>query len=114
MYKYQVFLYKSTSGKKIIEDFINNCDKESVIRIRNAINLLREYGFNLLSHQMLKKINKNPALFELRIKTKEEIRLLLFFSSPNNFIIVHGFVKKTNKLPRQDLKLALKRTREFI
>lgn len=54
----------------------------------------------------VKKIEK--GLFELRIRGATEIRFI-FVAYGSDIMILHGFKKKTQKLPLKDLRLAKKR-----
>lgn len=50
-----------------------------------------------------------PNLWEVRTKLKDGIARILFTLIDQDIIIVHGFMKKTNKIPKDDLELARKR-----
>lgn len=113
MEKYSLQLYKSSSGRQVIEEFIYAQDPKTRLRIRNGINLLKRYGLSLLQTKWVRKIYNDPGLFELRIKSDKEIRLI-FVSYERSFIILHIFIKKKQKLPREELKVALTRIKEFI
>ncbi|ADK81309.1 type II toxin-antitoxin system RelE/ParE family toxin [Sediminispirochaeta smaragdinae] len=53
------------------------------------------------------------GLFEIRTKGKEGIGRSLFCTvKDQKVIILHSFVKKTNKTPKQDLEIARKRLKE--
>ncbi|PIQ72422.1 hypothetical protein COY13_02790 [Candidatus Roizmanbacteria bacterium CG_4_10_14_0_2_um_filter_36_35] len=52
-------------------------------------------------------------LYELRVKTSVQIRLFFAYVPPNIFLILHGFIKKTNKIPLKELKIAINRKKEF-
>lgn len=108
---YKIIHYKNTSGKETIDNFIDSFSNKIIDKIRSDIRLLKEYGLTLLSTSKVKKINKN--LYELRIKTSVQIRLIFVFINPDIFLIVHGFVKKTNKTPIKEINLALGRMKEF-
>lgn len=110
---YQICFYKTFSGRQIITDFIDSFSNKIVDKIRSDIRLLKQYGLSLLSTSKIKKITGSPNLYELRIKTSVQIRLFFVFVSPNIFLIVHGFVKKTNKIPAKEINLALGRIKEF-
>lgn len=57
----------------------------------------------------------DKGLFELRIKAKEGISRIFYCTMRNNDILMlHGFIKKTQKLPKKELKLAMKRMKEVI
>jgi phage-related protein len=54
------------------------------------------------------------GLFELRIKAAEGIARVFYCTVVNRRIVMlHHFVKKTNKTPRRELATALRRMREF-
>ena len=114
MLSYKIYFYKSSSGKEIITDFIDSFSNKIVIKIKSDIRLLQEYGLSLLSTSKVKKISGLSNLYELRIKTSVQIRLFFAFAfSPNTFLIVHGFIKKTQKTPKNEIRTAAKRLNEF-
>jgi len=54
------------------------------------------------------------GLFEIRAKGKEGIGRSLFCTiKGNNVVILHSFIKKTQKTPVKDLELARKRMKEY-
>jgi phage-related protein len=54
------------------------------------------------------------GLFELRIKAAEGIARVFYCTVVNRRIVMlHHFVKKTDKTPRRELATALRRMREF-
>ena len=112
--KYQLIFYKTSSGKDIIADFILNCENNLKNKIRTGIKIFEDYGLELLKTKWLKKIYHNPNIYELRITGRKQIRFLFIQYNPQIFIIVHVFVKKTQKTPDKELKIALKRAKEFI
>ena len=55
----------------------------------------------------------HQGLFELRIKAKEGISRVFYCTVKNNEIMMlHGFIKKTQKTPKKELNLAIKRLKE--
>ena len=110
---YRIILYKNAGGKEIIADFIDSFSLIIIDKIRSDIRLLKEYGLLLLSTSKVKKMAGISHLYELRIKTSVHIRLFFAYVSPDIFIILHGFVKKTNKTPLRELKIAINRKKEF-
>ena len=70
---------------------------------------LQTFG-RLLAPPDSKKISK--VLFELRVVGSIQVRLLYGFSE-NRALVIHGFVKKSEKIPPRELDLAHKRFREF-
>ena len=53
------------------------------------------------------------GLFELRMKSKEGIGRVFYCTLVNKRIVMlHSFIKKTQKTPPSDLKLAISRMKE--
>lgn len=112
--KYQLIFYRTSSGKDVIANFILDCENNLKNKIRTGIKIFENYGLELLRTKWLKKIYHNPDIYELRITGRKQIRFLFIQYSPQVFLIIHAFVKKTQKTPSKELKTALKRAKEFI
>ena len=77
--------------------------------ILKTIDLFRNYGFRLPS-KYLKKLESN--LWELR---PGKIRLLFGkLGRINSIVVVVGFKKKTQKTPKQEIKIAILRIKEYL
>lgn len=110
---HKIIFYKNAAGKEIIGEFIDSLSNNITDKIRFDIRLLKEYGLSLLSTSKVKKISGASSLYELRVKTSVQIRLFFVYISPDMFLILHGFIKKTNKTPFRELKVAINRKKEF-
>lgn len=111
--KYKLVFYKTSSGREIITDFIDSFSNKIVYKIKSDIRLLEEHGLLLLSTSKVKKIVGQSNLYELRIKSSVQIRLFFIYIVPNIILIIHGFIKKTNKTPDKEIQLSIKRKKEF-
>lgn len=95
-----------------IQDFILSQDIQSQAEIMQSIKLLSEYGLALGIPHVKPLDNK---IYELRVKTKDKGYRLLYFAYINKtFVFTHGFIKKTQKTPRKNIDLAIKRMNIFI
>lgn len=84
--------------------FLNSLDSNDRVRLDRVKELFESYGYQA-GPKYIKKIKDN--LWELRAG---KIRVLLFIKE--NFACgVHAFFKKTQKLPKHEIKLAIKRSR---
>lgn len=110
---HEIFFYKTASDKQIILNFIDQLDPPLQAKIRNTLRLLTDYGLKLLQTKSIKKINKHPDLFELRITGSKQIRLL-FCPIGNDFLVTNIFLKKSKKTPSKHIYTAIKRTLEFL
>ena len=52
------------------------------------------------------------AIWEVRTSLGNRIARTLFAVDDGTMLLLHGFIKKTKKTPKQDLDLALKRMKE--
>ena len=51
-----------------------------------------------------KKLDRE--LFEIRVRRGKQVRVLYFYFAENRVIGVHGFVKKSQKTPKTEIKQA--------
>jgi len=59
-------------------------------------------------------IANHKNLWEVRSKLPQgRIARILFFIHGSKMILLHGFIKKTQKTPESDLNLAIKRKKEY-
>lgn len=88
-----------------VQEFIAELDSRTRLKTVKTIQLLAEYGFRL-GMPYSKKIG--TRLFELRISAVGEIRIFYTFFM-NAIILLHIFMKKTQKIPIYELQTAQKR-----
>jgi len=81
-------------------------------RYLHLTDLMLEFGSNLgMPHT--KAIE--GGLFELRVKGKEGIARVFYCTRvEKRIVMLHVFVKKTQKTPKKELKLAIKRMTEVL
>ena len=92
-------------GEKLIESFIVKKERNSQVKITRMILLLGKYGPSL-GIPYSKKIHKK--LWELRISGKEAVRVF-YTVCRNEIILLHVFRKKSQKTPKKEIDLAIKR-----
>lgn len=88
-----------------VEEFLLSLDKDSSNKSYRHIKLLKTFG-NQLRMPYSKQISNN--LYELRVRGRQEVRLLYFFYQ-NQAMIIHIFIKKSQKTPQREITLALNR-----
>lgn len=49
------------------------------------------------------------GLVELRVRGKQEVRVLFVYAKGKRIYLLHGFIKKTQTTPKKELELALQR-----
>ena len=88
-----------------VEKFIESLEKNTAARTIHVINLLEKFG-NKLGLPHSKMISR--GIFELRINGGQNVRIFYAFSK-NKAILLHGFIKKTSKIPKKEINIAIKR-----
>jgi phage-related protein len=100
-----VIFYERDNGEITVKKFLNALPEKLRAKSYWEIKLLRQYGINL-KEPYAKPItgDEYKGLWELRIKFASNIsRIFYFMPFGKIFILLHGFVKKTQETPEQEL-----------
>ena len=78
--------------------------------------MLEEFGVNQVREPYVKPlIGTSPKLWEMRMKGKSGIaRAVYVVAVGQRIVVVHAFIKKSDKTPRQAIETALKRAKEVL
>ena len=107
--KYNVLFYRNEQGEEPVRDYLNELvkkkDKDSRIKlnkIRDYVKILRIYGTRA-GEPYVKHIEGD--IWELR-----PLRDRIFFVAwiNDSFVLLHHFMKKTQKTPKREIKQAQK------
>ena len=110
--EFDVEFYETVDGEQPAKDFLNSLDKKMRAKISDTIVLLRDNG-NALRLPYSEFLEE--GIFELRAKVGKEIsRVLYFFYVDRKIILTHGFIKKTQKTPRQEIERAKKYREDYL
>lgn len=95
---------------KDVESFILDLPTGLQARYLRLTDLMTEFGSNLgMPHTRALA----GGLFELRLKSKEGIARVLFSNlAGERIVMLHGFVKKSQKTPAKQMRIAHKRLDE--
>ncbi len=95
-----------------IEDEILDLPAGLLARYFRLTDLMLEFGSNLgMPHTRA----MGDGLFELRVKSKEGIARVFFCTMiGKRIIMLHVFIKKSQKTPRKELKIAFARMNEVL
>lgn len=107
-----VEFYTGASGKAPVADFLKALPPRTRDHIFQHINLLQEQGV-LLGMPYVRHLR--GKLWELRVRTRGgTYRLIYFIFTGRRIILLHAFVKKTEKTPARELKTAERRLADFL
>lgn len=101
---FDIDFYRLPDGTAPVEEFLDTLTVKMRNKALDSLLILEEFGNSL--REPYSKYMGN-GLFELRIKFSSDIsRIFYFFYADNKIILTNGFIKKTQKTPRAQLKLA--------
>lgn len=110
--KFEILIYNNANGDEPFYDFFVSLNREMQAKIIKAIDELQIKG-NEIRYPYSKKIF--DGIFELRIKQANNIvRVFYFFYYEKKIVLLNGFVKKTNKLPKQELNKAIRYRNDWL
>jgi phage-related protein len=105
-----VVFWASETGTEPVRDWLKQLDKEDRRQIGEDIKTV-QFGWPV---GMLVCRPLGKGLFEVRSRLSEgRIARMLFCFHDNRIVLLHGFIKKTQKTPKPDLDLALKRQKQM-
>ncbi|MDJ0719565.1 MAG: type II toxin-antitoxin system RelE/ParE family toxin [Prochloraceae cyanobacterium] len=106
----QARFYKSESGNEPVRDWLLSLDREERRSIGTDIKTV-EYGWPI---GMPTCRPMGDGLFEVRTSLPSlKVARVIFCIYESQMILLHGFIKKTQKTPKQDLDLAKQRKRKL-
>lgn len=105
---WSIVFYRDRRGKCPPLEFIEELPMMEQAKIRNALRLLQEFGTNL---RMPYAKPIQGKLWELR---PGGIRLFYFAYIEQQFVILHGYRKQSQKAPGDEIAIALRRMHELM
>ena len=104
--------YKNDKGKNVVLEFIKKLPKKHKAKALREIDLLEELGTKI-KEPHVKKIE--DKLWELRIQASPDIsRIFYFIAEQKTIVLLHGFIKKTEKTPEREKNIARKRMIDYL
>jgi len=88
-----------------LEKFIRSLDESTIAKVLRTIDLLEMFEYKL-GPLHSKKVR--AQLFELRVCGKQEVRIFYAFHK-DAAVLLHGFVKKSKRIPGKELTIALQK-----
>jgi len=111
-----VELYAKSTGEIPVQEFLRSLPAKHQAKSIRDIDLLAEFGTNLREPQV-KPVNGNKykGIWELRTKFASNIsRIFYFMPIGNRFVLLHGYVKKDNKLDDRELETAKRYMDDYV
>lgn len=108
--KLEAMFYRTETGTEPVRDWLKELPKEDKKIIGEDIKTI-QFGWPL---GMPLVDSLSQGLWEVRSKLpSNRIARIIFFMDNNIMILVNGFIKKTQKTPKDQLDLAKKRKKQY-
>ena len=106
---FKVVFFEMVSGKQPVREFIKGLAREDQKELGADIRIVQE-GFPM-GLPLVRKIK--PELWEIRSTIKDGICRVFFTFSGETMVLLHAFLKKTQKTPPKEIDVAIERLKEF-
>jgi phage-related protein len=106
-----LIFYSDARGNDPVREFLDDLSKPAREKALRAITPLTEFGIG--THLLnTKKIIGYP-LWEVRVLGRDSVRVIYAIVIVNRVLILHGFLKKSQKTPNKEINLAIRRLNDW-
>jgi len=106
---FEVVFYRTSTGHEPVREWLRSLEDSEKKRIGEDIKTV-QFGWPI-GMPIAKKLNRD--LWEIRSKLLNKISRVVFTIHENKIVLLHGFIKKSQKMPWVDLELAQRRLQEI-
>lgn len=107
--RFHVKFFKTASGNEPVREWLKSLDRSDRKAIGEDIKTV-QFGWPL-GMPLIRKLEADA--WEVRSSLKARIARVIFTVHGNKRILLHGFIKKSQKTPAADLKTARRRLSQF-
>ena len=107
----RVKFYETVSGRCPVLDYVDKQPVRVQARILEALSSIEESGLKA-SRVTFKQIK--GKLWEIKIRFGGAHRIFYVMADKKTLVLLHAFLKKTNKTPQREIETAMTRMAEII
>ncbi|MDO8638794.1 MAG: type II toxin-antitoxin system RelE/ParE family toxin [Candidatus Daviesbacteria bacterium] len=109
---WKIIYYISVSGENPVSDFLDTLQRQTQSKVIRIFHNIEEYGLqSVIPH--LKKLSGTP-FWEIRVLGRDSIRVIYVVAVEYQILVLHGFIKKTQKTPLKEIEIARKRYQQTL
>ncbi|HGO1604248.1 TPA: type II toxin-antitoxin system RelE/ParE family toxin [Staphylococcus aureus] len=99
-------ILQDNNGESDFIKFIDSISDKDRIKLLITIEKIEKYGFDIAKRmEWIKKLDN--GIYEIRSQFGSNIQRAIYFQKVDNeYIITHGFTKKSQKTPSREIELA--------
>ena len=109
----EIIFYRLENGKCPVEDYLETLTNKQVEKIFFVLDLVE--SIDIVPRKFFKKLEATDDIWEVRIRHGNNIfRLFGFFDGDDLVVLNHAFTKKSQKIPRREIKIAEQRKKDYF
>jgi phage-related protein len=109
---WEIEYYEAADGQIPVKEFIETLIIKERAKVARTVDLLEEFGIKL---GMPYAEHVEGDLWELRTRlANKRYRIIYFLNTGQSFILLHGFVKKTQKMPKKEINIAKQSLADYL
>ncbi len=109
----EIQFYETETGESPVIEFLEDLPPKEAQKAAWVLKLVEE--FPIIPPKYFKKLVNTQDLWEVRIASGGNIyRILGFFDGEMLIVLNHAFQKKTQKTPKQAIKVAEQRKKDYL
>ena len=109
----EIVFYKTINNKIPVEEFLNSLPDKNVKKILWVLQLVKQ--LDKVPIEYFKKLENSEDIWEIRAGSgNNKYRLLGFWYKSNFIVLTNGFIKKSQKTPVKEIKLAETRKKDYL
>lgn len=110
--EFEILFYEKEDGTEPAKDFLLSLDKKMRTKMLRTIEMLQYNGYEL-REPYSKSVSE--GIMELRAKVGSDIsRVMYFFVVGRKAILTNGFIKKTQKTPKEEIERAKRYRADYL
>lgn len=112
MNDWTITYFITPDGGSPVKEFLESLQLRQKSKIFGIFENIRKYGLDsVVPH--VKKLTGTP-FWEIRVLGQDNIRVIYLIPKSNTVLVLHGFIKKTQKTSNQDMSIAIKRYKLWV
>ena len=114
---YKIEFYEDKNGKSDVADYIRNLNEKAATSKESRINFNKIVAYLDMLEEMGTRIGEpitkhlDGEIWELRPLRN---RFLYAYYKDNSFVILHHFLKKTQKTPKREIEQAKRNLQDYL
>jgi len=109
----EICFYRTESGREPVREFLDSLQPKQAQRVTWVLSLVEE--LRVVPRQYFKKLESTEDIWEVRVQSGgNAYRLLGFWDGPQFVVLCHGLTKKTQQLPRREIRTAEERKNDYF